>query len=186
MTSLCKSSATVRGEAGDPLHHAKDLNAVVDDNFVMFEDNALSDDGNAGNQDAFKETEDEEGPDLGVLDLCLELFKLQANPLGLARFSQEEKVQIELLDLLRKLHCPLKAFTIILKWAAKSNGSGHVFREGFQPTREKVIAKLYQRYHMNGLVPKEKKLYLPYTQRTVSMVFLCPRGVCITTLMSHT
>ena len=54
----------------------------MDDNFVMFED---IDDGDAGNQDAFEETEeeDEEGPDLGVLDLCLELFKLPANPLGL-------------------------------------------------------------------------------------------------------
>ncbi|KAI2491467.1 hypothetical protein MHU86_23104 [Fragilaria crotonensis] len=128
----------------------------------MFDDN---DDGDAGNQDAFEKTEeeDEEGPDLGVLDLCLELFKLRANPLGLARFSQEEKVLIELLDLLRKLHCPLKAFT--------------VFREGVQPTREKVIAKLYQRYNMNGLIPKEKKLYLPYTQRIVSMVFFDAREV---------
>ncbi|KAI2512006.1 hypothetical protein MHU86_2294 [Fragilaria crotonensis] len=176
-TSLRGSGASVRGEAGDPLHHdVNDLNAVDDDNFVMFDDN---DDGDAGNQDAFEKTEeeDEEGPDLGVLDLCLELFKLRANPLGLARFSQEEKVLIELLDLLRKLHCPLKAFTVILKWAAKSNASGHVFREGVQPTREKVIAKLYQRYNMNGLIPKEKKLYLPYTQRIVSMVFFDAREV---------
>ncbi|KAI2489024.1 hypothetical protein MHU86_25570 [Fragilaria crotonensis] len=71
------SGAAVRGEAGDPLHQVKDSNAVEDDNFVMFEDNALSNDGHAGNQDASKETEDkEEGPDLGVLDLCFELFKL--------------------------------------------------------------------------------------------------------------
>ena len=169
-SSLRESSAIVR-EVVDPLHNAKDLNAVEDDNFVMFDDNTLSDD-DAGNQDASNKTEEEEGPDESVLDLCLELFKLRrANPLGLLRFSPEEKVQIELLDLLRKLHCPLKAFTVILKWAAKSNASGHVFREGFQPTREKVITKLYERYNMNGLIPKEKKLYLPHTQRTVSMIF---------------
>ena len=169
-SSLRESSAIVR-EVVDPLHNAKDLNAVEDDNFVMFDDNTLSDD-DAGNQDASNKTEEEEGPDESVLDLCLELFKLRrANPLGLLRFSPEEKVQIELLDLLRKLHCPLKAFTVILKWAAKSNASGYVFREGFQPTREKVITKLYERYNMNGLIPKEKKLYLPHTQRTVSMIF---------------
>ena len=101
----------------------------------------------------------------------MKLFKLRANPLGLARFSREERVQIELLQLLRDLNCPLKAFTLVLKWAAKSNGSGHTFREGFQPTREKVITNLYERYNMNGLIPKEKKLYLPYTQRTVSLIF---------------
>ncbi|KAI2491070.1 hypothetical protein MHU86_23514 [Fragilaria crotonensis] len=151
-TSLRGSGASVRGEAGDPLHHVNDLNAVDDDNFVMFEDN---DDGDAGNQDAFKK-----------------LKKRTRKVLIL-----EEKVLIELLDLLRKLHCPLKAFTVILKWAAKSNASGHVFREGFQPTREKVIAKLYERYNMNGLIPKEKKLYLPYTQRIVSMVFFDAREV---------
>ena len=54
-------------------------------------------------------------PDDSVLDLHLKLLKLRANPLGLARFSPEEEVLIELLQLLRELHCPLKAFEIILK-----------------------------------------------------------------------
>ncbi len=67
---------------GDPLHNAKDLNAVEDDDFVMFDNNTLSD-GDASNQDVSNKTEEEEGPDyFSVLDLCLELFKLQANPLG--------------------------------------------------------------------------------------------------------
>ena len=92
-SSLRESSAIVR-EVVDPLHNAKDLNAVEDDNFVMFDDNTLSDD-DAGNQDASNKTEEEEGPDESVLDLCLELFKLRrANPPGLLRFSPEEKVQI--------------------------------------------------------------------------------------------
>ena len=141
-----------------------DLNEVDNEDFLMFDDN----------QDVFEEAEEDKGPDVSVLDLCLKLFKLRANPLGLARFSLEEKVQIELLDLLRKLNCPLKAFTLILKWAAKSNGSGHIFSDGFQQTRKKVITKLYERYNMNGLIPEEKLLYLPYTQRTVSMIFSMP------------
>jgi hypothetical protein len=68
-------------------------------------------------------------------------------------------------------NCPLKAFTLILKWAAKSNGSDHMFRDGFQPTCKKLITKLYERYNMNGLIPQEKQLYLPYTQRMVSMIY---------------
>ncbi len=137
-----------------------DLNEVDNEDFVMFD-----------NQDVSEETEEDKGPDVSVLDLCLKLFKLRANLLGLARFSLEEKVQIELLDLLRRLNCPLKAFTLIMKWAAKLNGSGHMFRDGFQPSRKKVITKLYKRYSMNGLIPQEKQLYLPYTQRTVSMIY---------------
>ena len=104
--------------------------AVEDDNLVMFHDSILSD-GDTGNKDSSQENEEEEGPDVSVLDFCLELFKLRANPLGLLRFSLEEKV----LDLVRKLHCPLKVFTDIMMWAAKLKASGHVFREGYQPTR---------------------------------------------------
>ena len=114
------------------------------------------------------ETESEEGPDLSILNLFLKLFKLRMNPLGVARFSREERVQIELLQLLRDLNCPLKALTIVLKWDAESNGSGCTFSEGFQITREKVITNLYERYNINRLIPKEKKFYLPYMQRSLS------------------
>ncbi len=162
---------------GDPLHNAKDLNAVENDDIVMFDDIALSN-GHAGNQDISNKTEEEEGPDVSVLDLCLELFKLQANPLGLLRFSPEEKVQIELLDLPRKLHCPLKAFTVILKLAAKSHVSGYVFPEGFQPTwegfqptREQVITKLCKRYNMNGLIPRRKIVSALHTEDGVHDLF---------------
>jgi hypothetical protein len=41
-----------------------------------------------------------------------------------------------------------------------------MFRDGFQPTRKKVITKLYERYNMNGLIPQEKQLYLK-TKTTV-------------------
>ena len=75
------------------------------------------------------------------------------------------------MQLLRDLNCPQKAFILVLNWAAKSNASGHVFQEGCQPTCEKVMKKLNERYNMNGLIPKEKQLYLPYSQRMVSMVF---------------
>ena len=143
-------SGGIAGKADDELR-VEDVNEV--DDYIMFDDDGIPEQGDADDQD-ISETESEEGPDLSVLDLYLKLFKLRANPLGLARFSREERVQIELLQLLRDLKCPLKAFTLVLKWAAKSNGSGHSFREGFQPTREKVIANLFERYNMKGLIPK--------------------------------
>ena len=40
-----------------------------------------------------------------------------------------------------------------------------------QATYEKVMKNLNERYNMNGLIAQEKLLYLPYSQRTVSMAF---------------
>lgn len=169
--------ATVRGEADDepPIIN---VNGVDDEDFAAIDDDNGFPNDNVDEEDVPSDaSEGEEGPDASVLDLYLKLFQLRDNPLGLARFSREEEVLIELLQLLKELHCPLKAFEIILKWAAKSNGSGHTFREGCQPSRSKVIANLYERYNMNGLIPKEKQLYLPYTQRTVSMIYFDAREV---------
>jgi hypothetical protein len=151
-----RESGAVVGEADDEMR-VKDVNDV-DEDFAVDDD--CFPDGDADDQDV-SETEEEESPNLSVLDLYLKLFRLRANLLGLARFSREEKVQIELLQLPRDIKCPLKAFTLVLKWAAKSNVSGHMFREGCQLTRKKVITNMYKRYNMNGLTPEEKKLYLP-------------------------
>jgi hypothetical protein len=167
---LYSRSSRVR-DVEDELH-TEDFNFLDDGDHVLFDDEyAFPCAGDADDREVSEGIEGVEGPDVSVLDLYLKLFKLRANPLGLSRFSREEEVLIELLQVLRDLHCPLKAFEIILKWAAKSNGRGHTFRDGVQPTRKKVIANLYERYNMNGLIPKEKRLYLPHTQRIVSMIF---------------
>jgi hypothetical protein len=165
---LGKESGTIFGEADNNELHVEDVNKFEDD-FVVDDDaypNVHADD-----QDVSESDKEECQADHSVLDLYEELFKLRSNPFGLERFSREEKVQIELLQLLRDLNCPLKAFTLVLNWAAKSNASGHVFQEGCQPTCEKVMRTLNERYNMNGLIPKEKQLHLSYLQRTVSLVF---------------
>ena len=109
-------------------------------------------------------------PDKSVLELYEKLLLLRANPLDLEQFSQEEKVHIQLLQLLNELKAPLNAFTVILNWAARANDCGYFFKVGGQPSRDKTIQKLYVRYNMKGLIPKEKKLYLPYSKRTVSLL----------------
>ena len=87
-----------------------------DDNDVVlpFDDH----DPDADDDSASGSKEEEDRPDRSVLDLYETLFLLRSNPLGLQRFSREEKVQIELLELLRELKAPLKAFSRILHWAA--------------------------------------------------------------------
>lgn len=164
------------GLPGEKLHCDQALNLNIEDDFVANDADHVFD-SDEGNPPRSGQVGGEDGPDHSVLDLYLKLFKLQANPLCLELFSLEEKVQIQLLQLLRDLNCPLKAFTLILNWAAKSNASGHVFRDGCQPTRKKVISTLYDRYNMKGLTPKDKNLYLPYSQRVVNMVYFDARAV---------
>jgi hypothetical protein len=106
---------TRRGEAeGNP--PIIDANGVDDEGFVVIDEDDDFPDGDVDEEDVPTDaSEGEEGPDAGVLDLYLKLFQLRDNPLGLARFSREEEVLIELLQLLKDLHCPLKAFEIMLK-----------------------------------------------------------------------
>jgi hypothetical protein len=64
----------------------------------------------------------------------------------------------------------LHAFSRILNWMAKSNESGYIFKADSQPTCQKVMSNLYERCNLNGLTPTEKKLYLPYSKRILSML----------------
>ena len=67
---------------------------------------------------------DKEGePNKCFMKLYKELLEARANPLGLDRFSSEEKVHIELLHLLNVLNAPMIAFSHILKWTAQANDS---------------------------------------------------------------
>jgi hypothetical protein len=75
--------------------------------------------------------------------LYQEMQDLQSNPLGLDRFHVEEKVHIELLNILKELRTPLRAFSLILNWTAKAYERGHIFKMNCQPSREKVVQKLY-------------------------------------------
>ena len=146
----------------------RDENEVDHDNGTTYLDDSFPLDDDSATDTLL----DEDGePNKCVFKLYEELRELRSNPLGLDRFSREEKVHIELLQLLKVLKAPLNAFTQILNWAAQANNSGHTFHMGCQPSREKVVQKLYCRYNMQGLIPKEKQLYLPYSQRTVSMIY---------------
>ena len=138
----------------------------------------------SSSEESEDEGEDKEIPDGIILDLYEEMQELRSNPLGLDRFSVEEKVHIELLHLLKELNAPLKAFSGILNWAAKANSQGHIFNPECQPSRRRVIHTLYCRYNMKGLVPKEKLFYLPYSRRIVLMIYFDAREVFASLLSS--
>ncbi len=146
-----------------------------DEDFDMMSDGDVS--VCSSSEESEDESEDEEIPDGIILDLYEEVQELQLNPLGLDRFFGEEKVHIELLHLLKELKAPLKAFSGILNWAAKANGQGHIFHPDCQPSRRRVVHNLYCWYNMKGLIPKEKLFYLPYSRKTVPMIYFDAREV---------
>ena len=79
--NLCWSSSSHARESGavvgeDDELRVEDVNEV-DDDFVVDDDGFP--DGDADDQDV-SETEEEEGPDLSVLDLYLKLFQLRCKP----------------------------------------------------------------------------------------------------------
>ena len=104
--------------AGDNEPHVGNVNEV-DGNVVVDDDDdfvpASFDDDHPD-----VPSEEEEGhADHSVFELYEKLFKLRSNPLGLERFSLEEKVQIELLQLLRDLKVGSK---IKCKWSYLQGG----------------------------------------------------------------
>ena len=81
-------------------------------------------------------------PDGVIFELYKEMQELQSNPLDLNRFSCKEKVHIVLLQIMKEVEAPLKAFSCILNWAAKANDHGHVLKVDCQPSRWKLIHKM--------------------------------------------
>jgi hypothetical protein len=101
------------------------------------------------NQEMDNDINNEDAPDGIILELYKEMQELQSMPLGLNRFSCKEKVHIEVLQVLKELKAPLKAFSCILNWAAKANNHGNVFQVDCQPSCwNKVIHKLFCRYNI--------------------------------------
>jgi hypothetical protein len=96
---------------------------------------------------------------------CVQIYLTLTN-------SLEKKGSDSVVHLLKELNAPLKVFTWILCWLAQANASGLIFQVYCQPSWEEVEQKMDWNYNMNGLIPRKKQLYLPYSKRIVSMVYL--------------
>ncbi len=89
-----------------------------------------------------------------------------------------KKVLIKWLHILKSLNASLKAYSYVMNWAAKANYSVHMFKVGCQPSREKVVPKLYCHYNM------KEAAFLPYLQREVSNIFWCLGSLCVAAIES--
>ena len=72
--------------------------------------------------------------------------------------------QVHLMQILREMDCPVKAYDGIMKWVQKwssESGSSSIFDNPDLFTRRNtVIQSLSTRYQLKGLYPREEKLYL--------------------------
>ena len=97
--------------------------------------------------------------------------------LNLSMFSFEEEVQVDLLQTMRRLRCPLIAYDEVMKWAVRSCSRGHKFRDLPISSRKTVMEKLCSRVEVVGLTPILKTLYLPYSNVHVEIVFFSAHAV---------
>ena len=89
---------------------------------------------------------------------------------GLDRFSVEEKYQIDLIILLRKLKAPLIAHHIILKWARRASQDKFDFNKSILHRRT-FVDSLYKKTNMESIKPQLENLILPSSGTSIPMVY---------------
>jgi len=143
-----------------------------------------SDDDNSEEELSMIRTETD--ADREMLEIFQSRSETHVNPLNLSLYTKEQEVHVKLLQLLQTMKAPLSAFSSILKWASSANELGHNFCVNNPPSREKVLKDLFHRFNMQGLRPREKSLYLPFTKRYVSIIYFDVREVLASLLMCPT
>ena len=99
-------------------------------------------------------------PDISVLTLHQQLTALQSDHFGMDRFSLEDKMQLELLHILKSHRLPLNTFAPTLEFAIKLNSLG-ISLVHAPKTRKTIISKLFKHYNMEALAPQQKACFLP-------------------------
>lgn len=116
-------------------------------------------------------------PDTSILDAFVVHSESLNDGLSLSLFSVEEKVQVDLLQTLKRLRAPMIAYDEIMKWASRSCSQGHVFRDVPISSRKTVIDKLKVRVDCDSLKPHVKELYLPYSKCFVEVVYFSAHSI---------
>jgi hypothetical protein len=91
-------------------------------------------------------------------------------------YSTDEKVQLDLLQLLKKLKAPLKTFKEVLNWASRASSAGYCFTKK-QPSRKAVLNRLYQKQSMKQLLPRVAQLRLPHSKQIVNVTYFDAKAV---------
>ena len=115
--------------------------------------------------------------DTSILDAYIARSESLNDGLSLSLFSVEEKVQVDLLQTLKRLRAPMIAYDEIMKWAVRSSLQGHVFCDVPLSSRKTVVEKLKVCVDLDSLRPIMKELYLPYSKRFVEVVYFSAHAV---------
>ena len=97
--------------------------------------------------------------------------------LSLSLFSVEEKVQIDLLQTLKRLQAPLISYNEIMRWASRSCLQGYAFRDAPIMSKKGGIDKLKLCLDVNSLQPLVTQLCLPYSKCFVEVVYFSAHSV---------
>jgi hypothetical protein len=97
--------------------------------------------------------------------------------LNLSMFSLEDEVQVQLLQTLKRLRCPMIAYDEVIKWAVRSCSRGHSFCNNSISSGKTVMDKLRNRVDFGGLTPILMQLYLPYSNVYVDVVYFSAHAV---------
>ena len=92
-------------------------------------------------------------------------------------FSVEGKVQIDLLQTLKRLRVPLILYDEIMRWASRSCLQGYAFRDVPIMSRKGVIDKLKLCVDVNSLQSLVKQLYLSYSKCFVEVVYFSAHSI---------
>jgi hypothetical protein len=115
--------------------------------------------------------------DGSILDAFLAHSESIDDGLSLSLFSVEEKVQIDLLQTLKRLRAPLIAYEEIMRWASRSCLQGYSFRDVPIMSRKGVIDNIKVRVDVKSLQPLVKQLYLPYSKCFVEVVYFSAHSI---------
>ena len=90
-----------------------------------------------------------------------------------APFKESEVTQIRLLDTLKRKRAPLNAYQEVLEWHLKETKVLQA-HETLQHTlnyknRKPLVEELIKRYNLQGLLPKAKKICLPFSKAHVTI-----------------
>ena len=96
----------------------------------------------------------------------------------LSFFPVEEKVQVDLLQTLKRLRAPMIAYDEIIKWASRSCLQGHAFCDVPISSQKTVLDKLKGCMNLNSFHPHVKALYLPYSAKCfVDVVYFSAHSI---------
>lgn len=145
---------------------------TVDGESVDDEEGGNEDSENEGSDPEEEEEEEVKAPGVSdaVMQALEEMTFARCDRYGVELFTKEEEHQIKLIEILKRLKAPLKAFSEIMKWSKES--AEMKFRHGSAKTdRPSFMQSIIDRLKTKSLLPKQKEFILPTSKEKVQIVY---------------